>query len=208
MIWGAEKIEKKKFEGPSPGKKNLKGLPQEKNVLKRIPQGEKIAFDIYSGPPRSLMVEPLGSFFCPLEDNCWKGFSEFYGNLPTRHLKIIWRALLSWIPGMAYSIQYLHVFWWHILDIQANANQVHCGPFLTLWDKIFLKFFCYVLPTHFWNWQHEVPEISMHEFLLHKKSKWLGKLYTLHLNINMTGATATCTVKQRYHEYYDKPVWI
>ncbi len=60
IIWGgAEKIEKKKFEGPSPGKKiqeaflekkNLKMPSRGKNFLKRLQRGKKIVSDIFSAP--------------------------------------------------------------------------------------------------------------------------------------------------------------
>ncbi len=41
MIWGGEKIEKKNFEGPSPGKKISRGLPGKKINFKRPRRGKK-----------------------------------------------------------------------------------------------------------------------------------------------------------------------
>ncbi len=58
MIWGAEKIEKKKFEGPSSGKKISTGLPGKDFFKKASTRKKKSVSDIFFGPPRSLIVEP------------------------------------------------------------------------------------------------------------------------------------------------------
>ncbi len=61
MIWGgAEEIEKKHFRGPSPGKKNLEGLPPGK-LYKGLPQGKKIWRGYHEEKINSFSNFPPGS---------------------------------------------------------------------------------------------------------------------------------------------------
>ncbi len=58
-------METKYFEGPYPGKKKFKrpswkkeAFPRKKKFKKASARKKKFVSDIFSGPPRSLMVEP------------------------------------------------------------------------------------------------------------------------------------------------------
>ena len=87
---------------------------------------------------------------------------NFYWNLPTRHLKTIWRPSLSCILDMAGSIQYLYVFTYQwvlesLVALASNGWQNQIVNFSSSRPQIFLN------PKTHWNgfWDPLWPWLAM-----------------------------------------------